>query len=89
MSLMRRITRGLLGLFRQGIQNEEIAAEIGHYFEEAVAAGMARGLTRDEAQRAARAEIGNLADGRTRSARGFRTCVTQRGSYAATADLPP
>lgn len=61
MSFMRNITRGLNGLFRQASRNEEIAAEIEHYFEETVAAGIARGLTRDDAQRAARAEIGNLA----------------------------
>lgn len=60
MSLMRHITRGLRGLFMQRNRNEEIAAEIRHYFDEAVAAGMARGLTRDQAERAARAEIGNL-----------------------------
>jgi len=60
MSLMRHITRGFRGLFMQRSKDDEIAEEIGHYFDEAVAAGLARGLTRDEAQRAARAEIGNL-----------------------------
>ena len=54
MSLIRHITRGLRGLFMQRARNEEIAAEIRHYFGEAVAAGMARGLTRDQAERAAR-----------------------------------
>jgi putative ABC transport system permease protein len=61
MSLMRQITRGLRGLFCQRVTNEDIAAEIGQYFDETVAAGLARGLSLDQAHRAARAEIGNVA----------------------------
>ena len=61
MSLMRHVTRGLRGLFMQRTRNDEIAAEVRQYFEEAVAASMARGLTRDQAERSAQAEIGNLA----------------------------
>ncbi|WP_109488622.1 ABC transporter permease [Occallatibacter savannae] len=61
MSLLRHISRGLRGLFIQGSKDAEIAAEVQQYFDEAVAAGIERGLTRDEAERVARAEIGNLA----------------------------
>ena len=61
MSLIRHITRGLRGLFMHRTRNDEIADEVGQYFDEAVAAGVARGLNRDQAERAARAEIGNLA----------------------------
>jgi putative ABC transport system permease protein len=61
MSLWRQFTRGMRGLFRQVHTNDDIGAEIRQYFDDAVAAGVARGLSPKEAQRAARAEIGNLA----------------------------
>jgi putative ABC transport system permease protein len=61
MSLWRQSARGLRALFRPSRANDDIAAEVRQYLDEAVAAGMARGLTTDEAQRTARAEIGNLA----------------------------
>jgi putative ABC transport system permease protein len=60
MSLWRQITRGLRGLLRQKNANEDIAAEIRQYLEDATAAGVARGLSEDEARRAARVELGNL-----------------------------
>jgi hypothetical protein len=79
MSLLRHITRGLRGLFMQSSKDTEIAAEVAHYFDESVAAGLARGLTRDEVERAAKAEIGTRLrygntcapmDGRTRFVHG-------------------
>jgi putative ABC transport system permease protein len=60
MSLWRQTTRGFRGLFRQARANDDIAAEIRQYLDDAIEAGVARGLSPDEAQRAARAEIGNL-----------------------------
>lgn len=61
MSLSRQLTRGLRGLFRQARTNEEITCEIRQYLDDAVAAGLERGLSPDEAQRAARMELGNMA----------------------------
>jgi putative ABC transport system permease protein len=60
MSLWRQCTRGLRSLFRQSRASDDIAAEIRQYFDDAVGEGIARGLTHEEARRAARAEIGNL-----------------------------
>jgi putative ABC transport system permease protein len=60
MSLWRQLTRGTRGLLRQNRANEDIAAEVRQYLDDAVAAGIARGLSPDEAQRAARLELGNL-----------------------------
>ena len=61
MSFWRQLTRGLRGLFRQEQTNEDIAAEIQQYHEDVVAAALARGLSPEEAQSAARVEVGNLA----------------------------
>ena len=61
MSLWRQLTRGLRGLFRQSRADDDIAAEIRQYLDDATAAGLARGLSIDEARRAAREELGNTA----------------------------
>lgn len=60
MSVWRQCTRGLRSLFRQSCADEDIAAEIRQYFDDAMAAGIARGLSPEHARRVARAEIGNL-----------------------------
>jgi putative ABC transport system permease protein len=60
MSLWRQLARGMRGLLRQNCANEDIAAEVRQYLDDAVAAGIARGLSQGEAQRAARLELGNL-----------------------------
>src|SRR5579862_7456592 len=60
MHLWRHLARGLRGLFRQTRANEDIAAEIRQYLDDATAAGLARGLSLDEARRAARLEVGNV-----------------------------
>ncbi len=60
MSLWRQFTRGMRGLLRQNRANEDISAEVRQYLDDTVAAGIARGLSPDEAQRAARLELGNL-----------------------------
>jgi len=49
------------GLFQPRRASADIAAEIRQYLDDAVAAGMARGLSLADAQLAARREIGNLA----------------------------
>jgi putative ABC transport system permease protein len=59
MSLWRQLTRGARSLFNQRHANDDIAAEIRQYLEDATAAGIARGLSPDDARRAARLELGN------------------------------
>ena len=61
MSVLRQFTGGMRGLFRRSRTNDDIAAEIRQYLDDATAAGVARGLSFDEAQRAARIELGNMA----------------------------
>ena len=57
MSLWRQLTRGLRALTSGGAVDQDIADEVHHYFEEATAAFIARGLSPEEARRAARLEI--------------------------------
>ena len=59
MSLGRQVRHGLRGLLHRTAHDEEIGEEVREYFEEAVAAWRERGLTEDEARRAARLECGN------------------------------
>lgn len=60
MSLWRQVMRGMRGLFRQARKNEDIALEVRQYLDDAIAAGMTRGLSPEESQRVARLELGNL-----------------------------
>src|SRR5262252_1625679 len=60
MSLWRQFARGMRGLFRHARANDEIGLEVRQYLDDATAAGIARGLSPDEARRAARLELGNL-----------------------------
>ncbi|HUA16855.1 MAG TPA: ABC transporter permease [Verrucomicrobiae bacterium] len=59
MSIWRQVTRGLRGLLQANRQDQEIGDEVRHYFEEATEAYRARGLSEEEARRAARLELGN------------------------------
>lgn len=59
MSFWRQITRGLHGLLHRTQQDREIDDEVRHYFEEATAAHRERGLSEEDARRAARLEFGN------------------------------
>ncbi len=61
MSIWRQLTHGLRGLMNRQARDREVSDEVEQYFEEATAAGVARGLTEQEAKRAARAEFGNVA----------------------------
>jgi putative ABC transport system permease protein len=61
MSLWRQLARGIRGLFLQARKNDDIALEVRQYLDDAIAAGIARGQSPDEAQHAARLEIGNVA----------------------------
>ena len=59
MSVWRQVTRGIRVLGNRRAADQEIAEEVNHYLEESTAMFAARGLTPDEARRAARMEIGN------------------------------
>jgi putative ABC transport system permease protein len=59
MSLWRQLTHGLRVLFHRSAADAEVAEELEHYQDEATAAFIARGLSPDEARRAARVEIGS------------------------------
>ena len=59
MSVWRQVTRGIRMLGNRRAADQEIAEEVNHYLEESTAMFAARGLTPDEARRAARMEIGN------------------------------
>ena len=61
MSIWRQLSYGVRGLVNRKARDRDVADEVEQYFEEATAAGMARGLTEQEAKRAARAGLGNLA----------------------------
>ena len=61
MALWRPLTRGLYALTHRDVTDRDVADELRHYLDEATEAYIASGLTRDEAQRAARLELGNPA----------------------------
>lgn len=59
MSIWRHLTRGLAGLLNPNDADQDVADEVEHYLEQATAAHIARGLSPDDARRAARSEVGN------------------------------
>ena len=61
MSFWRFFTYGLRTLVRGAKRDNEVAEEVEQYFEEATKAWMQRGLSRKEAERAARLEFGSAA----------------------------
>lgn len=61
MSLWRQLTHGMRALVRRSTANQDIDDEVRHFYEEAVAAHTAKGLSADDARRAARIEVGNPA----------------------------
>lgn len=60
MSFWRQATHGLRGLLHRNDRDKEIDDEVQHYFEETTAAYRERGLSDDDARRAARQDCGNL-----------------------------
>jgi putative ABC transport system permease protein len=60
MSFWRQVTHGLHGLLHRNERDREIDDEVHHYFEEMTAAYRERGLSDEDARRAARQECGNL-----------------------------
>jgi putative ABC transport system permease protein len=59
-SLWRQFTRGLRVLANRPAANQEISDEVNHYLEESIATFVAKGLSPDEARRAARIEMGTV-----------------------------
>src|SRR5580700_5239318 len=59
MSLVRQLTRGLRGLFQRARHTREIDEELQQFFDEAADDAQSRGLSADEARRAAHRQIGN------------------------------
>ena len=59
MSLWRQLTHGARVLFRRTDADRDLGDEVQHYLEQSTAAHIARGLSPDDALRAARLEIGN------------------------------
>jgi len=60
MSLIRQIASGLSSLVHGGDADRAVDDEVRHYLEQATAAHVARGLSREEATRVATLEIGNV-----------------------------
>lgn len=60
MSVWRQLKRGLRSLGNRSVADDEIAEEAQQYFEDAAAAGRAQGLSAEEAQNAARREMGSM-----------------------------
>jgi len=60
MSLLRQLTRGLQALTNRAAADRNVADEVDDYLENARAAHLARGLSPDEALRAARIEVGGV-----------------------------
>src|SRR5580765_289271 len=60
MALLRRLTAGLRALLRGSASDRDVADEVDHYLEESAAAHAARGLSPEEALRAARLELGGV-----------------------------
>jgi putative ABC transport system permease protein len=59
MSLWRQLTHGFSTLLHRHAADQDVADEVEHYVEEATAAFMTRGLSPQDARRAARLELGN------------------------------
>ncbi len=59
MSLWRQLRRGFGALTNRNAADAEIDEEVRHFYEETVAAHVARGLSQEQARREARIEMGN------------------------------
>ncbi len=60
MSLWRQLTRGTRVLANRADADRELADEVRHYFDQAVAGHVAAGLSPEAARKAAQREIGNM-----------------------------
>jgi putative ABC transport system permease protein len=66
MSLLRQLARGVRALVRRTDADRDVADEIQYFLDESVAAHAARGLSPDDARRAALLEMGNATVARER-----------------------
>jgi hypothetical protein len=66
MRAWRQFVGGVRTLWRRDRDDQEIAAEVEHYFEQAELAHRERGLTNEEARRAARRDCGDPESARER-----------------------
>src|SRR5262249_39155668 len=64
MSFWRQLTRGLRVLTNRKAADQDVSDEVQHYFEETTAAFEAKGMSSDEARRAARLELGDMTHAR-------------------------
>jgi predicted permease len=83
MSLWRQLTYGLRRLTHRAKHDRDVAEEVEQYFEEAASAWRARGLTAEDARRAARLEAGNMTVVRER----VRSYGWENAARALVADL--
>lgn len=60
MSLWRQVSRGLRILTHRHAADQDVADEVHHFLEEAAAESVTRGLSSEEARRAAKLEVGNV-----------------------------
>jgi predicted permease len=60
MSLWRQLSRGLRTLTDRSRSDRDVADEVQHYFEQATESHRARGLSQEDAVRAARLELGSV-----------------------------
>ena len=60
MSLWRQLTRGFRALINRTGVDQDLDDEVQHYFDQATDAWIARGLSPEEARRAARLEFGSM-----------------------------
>src|SRR4051794_22494521 len=60
MSFMRQLSHGYRNMTIRETTDRELADESQHYFEQSMAAHRARGLSEQDAHRAAQREIGNV-----------------------------
>ncbi|MFZ0633553.1 MAG: ABC transporter permease [Acidobacteriaceae bacterium] len=59
MNLLRRLSTGLRALFHPNARNAEIHEELNSFVDASIADKIRRGMSREDAQRAARAEVGS------------------------------
>jgi putative ABC transport system permease protein len=83
MSLWRSLSRGVRALTHRDTVDSDITDEVSHYLDLATAANIGRGMTPDDARRAARIELGNP----TVTREHVRTYGWESGVDAVLADL--
>ena len=60
MSLWRQLRRGLRALTHRTAADQDVADELAHFLDQSIASFEERGLSAEDARRAARREVGNV-----------------------------